>query len=436
MEILSLPNTAAQAAIVEVADTTHVFDNSTRTAARNVPGLRYKERFIPWGHDNRLPLRLRRLIGADEVTAQNKLFNVLCAYGAGPHIDGTDATRAAALLSHSNPQSFLLEQLTDLKYYYCALSVIILNRQGSQIVRIRHKEMAHVRLQEADRQGRIRHAYYADWDAPGGPQTVERLTLLDLNDPLADLQTRLGYALSADGTRRVRTAERKFAILLRFPTPGAQYYPVPYYAAMFLGGSYDEKRLIAATKRAKMRNHASVKYQIEVNRDYWQNLIAEERINDPLAAQERIKREKENIRDFVAGVHNSGKAWITGYYVDPQGHEVRDIRVVNIEGAKEGGDYADETNVAANTLCYADNVHPSLVGAVPGKSSNTASGSDKRELYTMKQALETAWKDIALQPLRLMLQYNGLSANISLPIIQLTTLDEHKDYSTKTTQQQ
>ena len=129
-----------------------------------------------------------------------------------------------------------------------------------------------------------------------------------------------------------------------------------YYAAMFRGGSYDEKRLISASKIAKIRNHASVKYQVEVNRDYWQKLISEERITDPLRQRQRIKKEKENIRDFVAGVHNSGKAWITGFYVDPMGHEVRDIRVVNIEGAKEGGDYADDINVAANTLCYADNL--------------------------------------------------------------------------------
>lgn len=428
MELLTLPGTPHAAALVEVGDTTRVFDDGARLTPRTVPGLRSRERYIPWGSDNRLPLRIMRLVGADEVTAQNKLFNVLCAYGAGPIFEG--ATRRPDEFSRwvlaSDPRALLLETLTDLKYYYCALVVFILNRAGDRISRLRHIDMCHVRLQEADRTGRIRHAYYADW--ANNPSTVERFELLDLTDPLGDLEVRMGREAGSDGLRRQRTAVRKFAMLLRFPTPGCRYYPVPYYAAMFRGGSYDEKRLIAALKQAKMRNHASVKYQIEVHRDYWQHLIAEERITDPMLAQERIKKEKENIRDFVAGVHNSGKAWITGYYVDPNGHEVRDVRVHNIEGAKEGGDYADETNVAANTLCYADNVHPSLVGAVPGKSSNTASGSDKRELYVMKQALETAWKDIALQPLRLALLYNGDNVSVTLPIVQLTTLDKHRDY--------
>jgi hypothetical protein len=171
-----------------------------------------------------------------------------------------------------------------------------------------------------------------------------------------------------------------------------------------------------------------VKYQVEVEHKYWQKIVNEEHITDPLKAKERIKKEKENIRDFVAGVHNSGKAWITGYYVDPMGHEVRDIRVINIEGNKEGGDYADDINVAANTLCYADNTHPNLVGAVPGKSQNNNSGSDKRELFTMKQALETAFHDLLLRPIELVCEFNGWGDVVpTVPMIMLTTLDEHRD---------
>ena len=123
-----------------------------------------------------------------------------------------------------------------------------------------------------------------------------------------------------------------------------------------------------------------------------------------------------------------GKAWITGYYMDPMGHEVRDVRVINIEGSKEGGDYADDINVAANTLCYADNTHPNLVGAVPGKSQSNNSGSDKRELFVMKQALEAAFHDLILAPVQMAIDYNGWDGvKATVPMIELTTLDEHRD---------
>lgn len=420
------------AAVETVEDTTGIFDDY-RMQYRPVPG-RPKELYAPWGADNHLPFKIRDLVGSDEVTAQNKFFNVLACYGAGPVLNGADGQPttlpdALRFKRRTGLGTFFLEQITDMKYYFMSVCVVILSRDGTQINRLVHKDACFCRLAKADKAGRINYVYYANWKK-GNLQKddIERIPLLREDDPIGDLMVKMGREPGQDGRCAVRTPLRKFAVLLRFPTVGCQYYPTPYYAAMFRGGSYFEKRLISAAKIAKIRNHASVKYQVEVENKYWQKIISEERITDPLKIKERIKKEKENIRDFVAGVHNSGKAWITGYYVDPLGHEVRDIRVVNIEGSKEGGDYADDINVAANTLCYADNTHPNLVGAVPGKSQSNNSGSDKRELFTMKQALETAFHDLLLRPVEMVCEFNGWQGvTPAVPIIMLTTLDEHKD---------
>lgn len=52
-------------------------------------------------------------------------------------------------------------------------------------------------------------------------------------------------------------------------------------------------------------------------------------------------------------------------------------------------------------MCFTMRVHSNLVGSVPGKSKTNNSGSDKRELYTIAQALQTsaphykrAWRHI------------------------------------------
>lgn len=432
IELIDIAPGGVMAAVETVEDTTGIFDDY-RMQYRPVPG-RPKELYAPWGADNQLPFKIRDLVGSDEVTAQNKFFNVLACYGAGPVLNGADGqptalTDALRFKRRTGLGTFFLEQITDMKYYFMAVSVIILSKDGTQINRLVHKDACFCRLAKADKSGRISHVYYANWKK-GNLQRgdVERIPLLREDDPIGDLMVKMGREPGQDGRCCVRTPLRKFAVLLRFPTVGCQYYPTPYYAAMFRGGSYFEKRLISAAKIAKIRNHASVKYQVEVEHKYWQKIISEERITDPLKIKERIKKEKEKIRDFVAGVHNSGKAWITGYYVDPLGHEVRDIRVNNIEGSKEGGDYADDINVAANTLCYADNTHPNLVGAVPGKSQSNNSGSDKRELFTMKQALETAFHDLLLRPVEMVCEFNGWQGvTPAVPMIMLTTLDEHKD---------
>ena len=61
----------------------------------------------------------------------------------------------------------------------------------------------------------------------------------------------MGREPGRDGETRVRTDDRKFAILVRFPTPGFQYYPIPYYTSIFRGDWYDIKRLIGKGKKAK-----------------------------------------------------------------------------------------------------------------------------------------------------------------------------------------
>lgn len=428
MEIINVTPGGVKASIAEVADTTAVFDSfGGRVPQRPVPG--YPRRcYVPWGWDDQLPYELMRLVDRDEVTAQNKFFNVITCYGRGVRLadraTGRETASPAALAwaERQNLPSYFLQQCTDMKYFFFSVCVVILSRDGTRVNKLRHKEACYCRLETADRAGRVRAVYYGDWrgGAPA-PGTVERIPLLDWDDPLGDLEERM-----ARGAR-----ERKFAVIMRYPTAGCQYYPVPYYTAMFRGGSYDEKRMISAGKRAKLRNHVSVKYQIEIERGYFERLCDEEGITDPSEQERRVRREKENIRDFVAGVENSGKAFITRYYIDPDGHEVRDIRVHNLEGAKEGGDWGDDINVAANTLCYADNVHPNLVGAVPGKSQNNNSGSDKRELFTMKQACEKSFHDLLLTPLRLVCAYNGWGGvRPEVPMTLLTTLDRHTDAQT------
>lgn len=441
MEILSLPGTHFTAALTEVADTTGIFDDEAEIHARPVPGLTGDE-YIPWGADDQLPYQLIHLVGDDEVTAQNKLFNVLTCYGAGIHFAPIDPAEADLTgiktnlrlarewaLRQSLP-TYFLEQATDMKYFYFTVAVIILSRDGRQINRLRHKEACYCRLARADRNGHIPYVYYANWRRGRASVTheIEKIPLLDERDPLTDLMQRMGREPLADGQLHPARRGRKFALLLRFPTAGCQYYPVPYWSAILRGGSYDEKRLISVGKRAKLRNHTSVKYQVEVERGYWERICREEFITDREAIIARIKKEKENIRDFVSGIENSGKVWISGFFTDPDGHEIHDVKITRLDTSKEGGDWSEDVQAASNTICYADNVHPNLVGAVPGKSQSNNSGSDKRELFTMKQALEIAFHDILLLPLRLTLAYNGLRGIApTVPMIQLTTLDQHQD---------
>lgn len=439
-EIFDIEVSKINTEMASVEDSNQVFDEDANISTTPVPN-RQGMSYVNFGEDNQLPFKIIKMIGQDEVMSQNKLFNVITCYGAGLKYMDVDTKQPTThpeikswLVRNSLPL-FQLEQATDMKYFFFCVSVIILSKDGKKINRLIHKEACYCRFEKA-RYGKINHVIYANFrdNASLSPDDYEVIRLLDPRDPLGDLMVLMGREPGRDGQTRIRTKDKKFAILVRFPTPGFQYYPIPYYTSIFRGDWYDIKRLIGKGKKAKLRNHASVKYQVEVHKDYWRNICDEEHITDPLKKQERIKKEKENIKKFVSGIENSGKVWITGYYVNPNGQEVRMVRINVIETGKEGGDWSEDIQEASNITCYGDNIHPNLVGATPGKGQSNNSGSDKRELFTLKQALEIPFHDLMNIPHQIVIAYNGWGEKVypDIPMVLLTTLDQNTDAKQKT----
>lgn len=404
--------------------------------------------YLPWGSDDQLPYEIIDKVGANMVVSQNKFYNIITCYGQGVRFFDLKTEKETKdedikmFCFRNQLNKFFIEQCTDMKYFFFTITCIILDNEGKNIVQMRHKEACFCRFTEPDDNGRTPFVLYGNFrEGHLVPDNIEVLDLLDETDPWGDLQVRLGLmpdprtgeprkAAAADKYGRA-TTKRKFAIVTRFPTPGYQHYPIPYWASMLRDAWYDIYMLIGQGKRAKIRNSAPPRFQVEVYKDYWDNLCDAEGITDPEKRRERIKKEKKNIEDFISGNENIGKTWITGYYVEPaSGKEVRMVRINDITaGKKEGGDWSDDVQEASNSLCYGDNIHPNLVGATPGKSAMNNSGSDKRELFLLKQANEAPFHDVLLQPFKVVLYQNGWqkTTGVDVPMIVLTTLDENKE---------
>ena len=247
-------------------------------------------------------------------------------------------------------------------------------------------------------------------------EQVEVIPLLNPQSPWADLQA------------QVKKGKRKFAVVSRVPMPDSTYYPIPYYASLFKGKWYNIKQLIGVAKEAKLKNSAPIKYHIEIAKSFWSNIFKAEGITDRVKQQERVNEEKDNIINFLTGMENSGKVLFSEFYVSPNGEEQHDVVINKIETDKEGGDWATDIIEAVNMMCFTMRVHSNLVGSVPGKSQTNNSGSDKRELYTIAQALQKPYHDLLFNVHRLIIRFNRWDgAYPDCPFIQLTTLDENKD---------
>ena len=151
-------------------------------------------------------------------------------------------------------------------------------------------------------------------------------------------------------------------------------------------------------------------------------------LTDRRKQQERIVREKQQILDFLTGAENRGKAWFSTFYVTPDGKEQHDVVINKIDDSKKGSDWETDIQEAINMICFTMRVHSNLVGSVPGKAQSNNSGSDKRELYTIAQALQKPYHDLLFTVHRIIIRFNGWKGVKPLvPFIQLTTLDQNSD---------
>ena len=216
--------------------------------------------YVPWGSDNQMPFDLLALVEKDETLATCQCFNAEVCYGSGLQYCASEASAPVKsavedFLLDNDIAAYFLGICQDFKHFGFAVSVLILNEDGTKIVCLRRKEACYCRFTPADAHGRISKILYANWRKPISARTdIEEIDLLDPAAPWADLQARL----------EKRSKTRKFAIVSRIPTVDSTYYPIPYYAALFKGKWYNIKQLIGIAKEAKLKNHAPIKYQIGI----------------------------------------------------------------------------------------------------------------------------------------------------------------------------
>ena len=380
--------------------------------------------YIPWGMDNQMPYAILDLIESDETLSTCQIFNAEVCYGSGLLYNTANCSNSVQddiedFFLDNNVASYFLGVCQDFKHFGFCVTVISLNTDGSKIVRIVRKEACYCRFTPANKEGKIEKVLYANWRKHiASRNDIEAIELLDTASPWSDLQDRMA----------AKSKTRKFAIVTRVPTPDSTYYPIPYYAALFKGKWYNIKTLIGMAKEAKLKNSAPIKYHIEISNKYWEGIFKAEGITDRMKQKERVVKEKQNILDFLTGAENAGKAWFSTFYTNPNGEEQHDVIITKVDDDKEGGDWSTDIQEAVNMFCFTMRVHSNLVGSVPGKSQSNNSGSDKRELYTIAQALQKPYHDLLFLPHRIIIKFNGWKGAVpECPFIMLTTLDENKD---------
>lgn len=403
---------------------------------------------VPWGANNNLPQEIIDKVATSPDLSTGMLFNVQIGYG-----DGIVACRYQAdekgekriVPVFDNPEindffetndinGYLLEQLTDLNYFYNIFPEIILNQESPEkrkVVYLTSKEAAFSRWEEMNsKTGKIEHHFYsAKWpEGTPGEEEVEVTEVLDHHRPISDVLQRIGREVRKGG-KKTDDKVYRYIIPVSFPTPGRPYYRKPYWYSIIESGWYDFAVAIPEFKKYLIQNGMTIRYVIYLSDDYFPDIFAREGIaNDVEKQKARIKKEYEDLNKYLTGLKNTGKSMISFYKASPDGKKTYRIEIQVVENKFKGGEYLEDSGEVSNMIAYTMGVHPSLIGAVPGNNSGSFSGTDKRELFIIKQALLKPIRDRILRPLYLIKKVNKWPEDIqfAIPNIVLTTLDKNK----------
>lgn len=408
-----------------------LFENSEELKPLSVGNFRV----APWGVDNNLPTSLRLKIEKSEIISTNLRFNRDVAYGLGPMLvkilrdsNGKVADyipiedgKEFEFFDRNDISMFVLEQLTDLVYFHNSFAEIIPEEKGTSIYSIKHLEAEFSRWSVANTKGIIENHMYADqWVRPNA-DSIQRSQVIDEFNALMDAKT------------RIAVNRNRMVYPVYMPSPGRPYYSRPEWYSVFESGWYDHSVSIPALKKAILKNNLGVKFIVYISPKYWEEVLRMKKIDptDEKAVKVAKEEEKKNFQNFLSGVDNANKAIMTVKEMVPAGNsaiEHKWIEIIPVKNDMTGGEYIPDIESVANIISYAMGVHPSLIGATPGKTGGSMSGTDKRELFMIKQALLKPLVDRVLRPLRLVHQLNGWSKDITIvvPEFLFTTLDQNK----------
>ncbi len=421
--------------VIDFSGKRELFADATDQITISAGKKKTEHEIAPWGSDNMLPSYIIDNIGESNIVGANVEFNTNVAYGMGvkPMMlkdDGTlgkcEDKEVLDFFEKNDIDGYFLEQLTDLISLGNVFPEIVLSVDGSKIVSLRHNEAVFSRWGVKKRgDAHITRHYYAVWEN-GQPKDNEFTSspVLPRFDTCEELRK-----LIVDE----KSKERRFVLQVSMPTLGRTYYARPMWWSIFKSGWYDVSKLLPTFKIALMKNALSVRYIVYVSSAYWEEKLRLAKVADgDTEGKKKVMQEAaDEIRTFLEESEKGGGLITSKRYVMGGGGRENEDKYIEIEVIKsdiKGGEMNEDSEEASNMICYAMGIHPSLVGATPGKSKGSLGGTDKRELFMIKQALLYPTTSRLLLPLYLIKRYNGWAENLvfTLPTYKFTTLDQEK----------
>lgn len=337
-------------------------------------------------------------------------------------------------IKNSNLDLHYLRCMQDDSYFDIYFPAIVLERGKPRkwqpkIIGIGRIPTMCARMEEMDDKWKINHIYYAEkWRRDATAKLEEKDVVAYpcvMPDHFADDLQQI-----VDKNQRTIVGSRPTEIVCPsfYPNAGKPYYPVPKWLSLDICMVLDYARTLISDKAIQRKNSTMWGKIAYINLSYFKTLCDDEGLTGDVDKMMARKNElQDQIEEFLKRRENKGKLMVADSFLSADEKNLyKAIELVDVPQETNAKETKDELEEISSIILFTFGIHPSLIGATPGKNPTTG-GTQQRELYLLKQIQVSPRQRLYLQFLNNIARFNQWDSHaefeIQLPV--LTTLDRN-----------
>lgn len=397
-----------------------------------------KSKIAAWGPNNDYPQTVLKAVRLNGSASSALRFLRKAHYGNGLVLkkdevteQGKKAPRVIDLAEHPDIKEFFKkaqikrffkETITDLEFWNIAFPEYILSNNFKTINRVKRQPAPWCRFELVNEQnGLVENVYISE--------SFGKTTTIDLEGKFAAKVPLIDSYWSADEVREYCKTNNIYNFIrpVFYPLIDEAFYPASEWHSVINSGWLDVANSVPALKKALFQNQMTIKYLIEIDERYFEQLYLNNWAS--MKPEERIKIREDvvnSINEALVGNDKAGKTIQSMMFLGPDQKQHSAVKITAIEDKLKDGSYLPEAEAANSEILFAAGVDPSLIGAgIPGGKLGAGSGSDKREAFTILSALMKTNRETTLEIFDFIQQFNGWDPDITADFEHtvLTTLD-------------
>jgi hypothetical protein len=384
-----------------------------------------------WGDGNNFPQQAEKIISKTGVLNTGLQFIQRFTIGQGIfpcHVTGYDNDgneqlqvindpKITAFINSRMVRRYMANALRDYLKFGVAFPELIPNVEGNKVVGIEEKNGLYARYLEK-KNGTIPGVIISGkWPDTPGNGDFSKVDLLDPYDPYAHL----------DGLRLTGQVKGKsFIYPLRNEWSNNEYYTAPLWFSAHLAGWTKVAQKVPHFLMKMYENQITFKWHIKIPYAYWEKRYPEQNFKTIEERQKKIQEEMDEIEKNLTDTENAHKALFSMFEINPNGRAEEQWEIENLADKNKPTENLVTSAAANSEICFALMINPNVFGAgMPGGTyAGNQGGSNIREAFLVNIALAWLDRQNILDPLELMLEFNGIKdVELRFRNTILTTLD-------------